>query len=90
MTTTSFGKAQVLVVLHGTQLAGFLDGTNPASAEKIMIKIQKEKAEDVEEVSNPAYAVWSTQEQQVLNYLLASVSHDVLIQVAALPSVVAH
>jgi hypothetical protein len=89
MTTTSFGKAQVLVVLHGAQLAGFLDGTNPASAEKIMIKIQKEKAEDVEEVSNPAYAVWSTQEQQVLNYLLASVSHDVLIQVAALPSVVA-
>jgi hypothetical protein len=31
-------KAQVLAVLRGAQLTGFLDGTNKAPAEKIVIK----------------------------------------------------
>jgi hypothetical protein len=35
-------KAQVLAVLHGAQLTSFLDGTNPAPAEKIKIKASKE------------------------------------------------
>jgi hypothetical protein len=79
-------KAQVLTVLRGAQLTEFLDGSNPAPEEKLMIKVQKEKAEEVKEVPNPAYASWKAQEQQVLSYLLTSVSRDVLIQVAALPS----
>jgi hypothetical protein len=37
-------KAQVLTVLCGTQLVEFLDGSNPAPAEKLMIKVQKEKS----------------------------------------------
>jgi glutathionylspermidine synthase len=79
-------KAQVLAVLRGAQLASFLDGTNKAPAEKIVIKSQKESNEDTQEVPNPAFALWKAQEQQVLSYLLTSVSHDVLIQIAALPS----
>jgi hypothetical protein len=79
-------KAQVIAILHGAQLTKFLDGSNPAPEEKLMIKVQKEKAEEVKEVPNPAYASWKAQEQQVLSYLLTSVSRDVLIQVAALPS----
>jgi hypothetical protein len=35
-------KAQVLAVLRGAQLAGFLDGTNKAPTEKIFIKSQKD------------------------------------------------
>jgi hypothetical protein len=66
----------VLTVLHGAQLTEFLDGTNPVLTEKLTIKIQKEK---VEEVMNPVYAVWKVQEQHVLSYLLTSVSHDVFI-----------
>jgi hypothetical protein len=31
-------KAQVLAMLRGAQLAGFLDGTNSAPAEKIKIR----------------------------------------------------
>jgi hypothetical protein len=31
-------KAQVLAVLRGAQLAGFLDGTKPAPADKIKLK----------------------------------------------------
>jgi electron transfer flavoprotein alpha subunit len=80
-------RAQVLVVLRGAQLAGFLDGTTKAPAEKIHMakKPSKEKGE-VEEVSNSAFELWKAQEQQVLSYLLTSVSHDVLVQIATLPS----
>jgi hypothetical protein len=79
-------KAQVLAVLRGAQLVGFLDDTNKAPAEKIVIKSQTESNEDTQEVPNPAFALWKAQEQQVLSYLLTSVSRDVLIQIAALPS----
>jgi hypothetical protein len=34
-------KAHALAVLRGAQLAGFLDGTNPAPAEKIKLKTWK-------------------------------------------------
>jgi hypothetical protein len=37
-------------------------------------------------VPNPTFDVWKAQEQQVLSYLLTSVSRDVLIQVAVLTS----
>jgi hypothetical protein len=78
-------KAQVLTILHGTQLAEFLDGSNSMPAEKLMVNIQKEKAEEVEDVLNPVFSSWKAQEQQVLSYLLTSISHDVLIQVVAFP-----
>jgi hypothetical protein len=77
-------KAQVLAVLQQAQLASFLDGATKASAEKINIKTSKE--EDDGEVPNPAFATWKAQEKQVLSYLLTSVSHDVLVQIAALHS----
>jgi hypothetical protein len=78
----------VLAVLHGAQLAGFLDGTNKPPAEKIQVKKQLEKAEEIGEVPNPALEVWKAQEQQVLSYLLTSVSRDVLIQVVVLQSAI--
>ena len=79
-------KAQVLAVLRGAQLTGFLDGTNKAPAENNVIKSQKESDEDTQKVPNPAFALWKAQEQQVLSYLLTSVSRDVLIQFTVLPS----
>jgi hypothetical protein len=81
--------AHVLAVLHRAKLTGFLDGTNPASAEKIKIKTSKELGEDSEEVPNLAFDIWRVQEQQVHSYLLTSVSRDVLVQVAALPTAAA-
>jgi hypothetical protein len=47
--------------LGGAQLAGFLDGTNQAPAEKI--KMSKEATEEIEDVPNPAYAAWKAQEK---------------------------
>jgi hypothetical protein len=72
-------RTQVLAVLRSAQLARFLDGTNKPPTEKIQVKKQFEKAEEVDEVSNPSIVVWKAQEQQVLRNLLTSVSHDVLI-----------
>jgi uncharacterized membrane protein YgcG len=79
-------RTPVLAILHGTQLARFLDGTNKSPAEKIHVKKQLEKTEEVNEMPNPAFEVWKAQEQQVLIYLLTSVSCDVLVQVVVLQS----
>jgi hypothetical protein len=77
-------KAQVLTALRGAQLVGFLDGTIKAPSEKLHIESSREEEE--EEVPNSVFAAWRAQEQQFLSYLLTSVSHDVLVQVVALPS----
>jgi hypothetical protein len=69
-------RAQVLMVLRGTQLAEFLDGTNKAPIEKIQLPKKSDKEDEVEEVSNPAFELLKAQEQHVLSYLLTSVSHD--------------
>jgi hypothetical protein len=69
-------KAQVLVVLRGAQLTGFLDGFVKAPTEKIKIKNQKEEEG---EVMNPSFAAWKAQEQQFLSYLLTFVSRYMLI-----------
>jgi hypothetical protein len=72
--------------VEGTGSCGPKGGTNKAPAEKIVIKSQKESNEDTQEVPNHAFALWKAQEQQVLSYLVTSVSRDVLIQITALPS----
>jgi hypothetical protein len=79
-------KVHVLSVLRGALLLGFLDGRNPAPADKIKLKTQKDTTEDLEEVANPTFEVWKAKEQQVLSFLLTSVSRDVLVQVAPLSS----
>jgi hypothetical protein len=43
---------------------------------------------EAEKASNPALELWKAHELQVLSYLLTSVSRDVLVLVAALPSAV--
>ncbi|WVZ68483.1 hypothetical protein U9M48_017417 [Paspalum notatum var. saurae] len=77
-------KAQVLAVLRGAQMAGFLDGTNKAPPMTIKAMINdKEK-----EIPNPEFAVWTAHKQQVLSYLLLSLSRDILIQVVSIPSAI--
>lgn len=75
-------KAQVLATLHDAQMAGFLDGSNKAPEATIVIT--KDDGKTTEKVANPALAQWVAQEQQVLSYLLSSLSRDVLTQVATL------
>ena len=72
MACSSSSKAQ------GAQLFGFLDGTTTAPARTITVESQV--------VANPAFALWEAQDQEILGYLLNSLSKEVLIQVAALTS----
>jgi hypothetical protein len=83
-TNHSLWRAQVLAILQGAQLDSFLEDTTK-SPEKV-IKIQKGTSGEVEDVPNPAYLQWRAQGQQVLSYLLTSVSREILVQVASLPT----
>jgi hypothetical protein len=64
---------------------GFLDETSIKPAEQIKAKVGSAE----EDVPNPAFVVWKAQEQQVLSYLLSSVSCDILVQITALSTAAA-
>jgi hypothetical protein len=74
-------KAQILPAIRGAQLEGILYGTTKAPTSTLVIK--KDSKPD-EEVPNPAYSTWVAQDQQILSYLLNSLTKDVLGQVATL------
>lgn len=84
LTKTNFvlWKAQVLAALRGAQLAGFLD--NSIKPPSKMVVLQDKDGNTGEKVVNAAYTQWVAQEQQVLSYLLMSLSREVLTQVATL------
>lgn len=73
----SLWRAQVLATLRGAQMAGFFDGTKEMPAPT---KIVKKDEKDIV-VPNPDYTEWVAQEQQVLSYLLLSLSREILSQV---------
>jgi hypothetical protein len=78
-------KAQVVAAPRGAQLYDFLNGTSIKPAEQIKAKVGSAE----EDVPNPAFVVWKVQEQRVISYLLSSVSRDILVQIAALPTAAA-
>jgi hypothetical protein len=80
-TNYSLWKAQVLPILHEAQLQGYLDGTKVTPAKTIEGKKAGDKAEATEE-ENPEYIQWSAMEQQVLGFLMLSMTKDAMVQVA--------
>jgi hypothetical protein len=70
--------------VRGAQLYGFLDGTCKEPSSTITVNKDDSKTEQVE---NPAHAAWIMQDQQVLGFLNASLSREVLDQVAMYTSV---
>lgn len=74
-------RAQVLPALSGALLTNYLDSTaeEPAKTRTTVDKNDKEIVSN-----NSEYAKWMAQDQQVLAYLLNSLSKDVLQQVATL------
>jgi hypothetical protein len=76
-------SAQVLAILRGVRLERYVNGKAIAPPEEI-----DEKKGDVNngtpvKVSNPAYEEWFATDQQVLGFVLTSLSRDILTQVAA-------
>ena len=74
----SLWKAQVMPAIRGAQLEGFIDGTTPAPPKQIEVTIDGKKAT----TANEAYAKWIASDQQVLSYLLSTLSKEILTQVA--------
>ena len=78
-------KAQVLSALKGAQVAHFLSSATPIPQKTVAKSLDKPN----EQISSPEYEAWVAKDQQILNYLLSSLSHDILAQVAALSTAAA-
>lgn len=72
-------KAQVLAVVRGARLEGFLTGAVKAPEPMVKAKIAEKEVVTV----NPAHEEWVATDQQVLGYLFSSMTRDILSQVAS-------
>jgi hypothetical protein len=70
---------QVLLTIRGAQLEGFLDGLVPAPPKLVDVKT----GDTVVQEANPEYAKWLAQDQQILSYLLTTMTREALLQVGA-------
>jgi hypothetical protein len=74
----SLWKAQVTSALRGAQMMGYVNGSIKASATTIPTS-----ATDATPIPNPEFEQWEAKGQQVLNYLLSSLTCDILMQVSS-------
>ena len=77
--THAMWSAQVLATLRGARLERYVNSKAVAPSEEVNEKTADGK---VVTVVNPAYEEWFATEQQVLGFLLGSLSRDILAQVA--------
>jgi hypothetical protein len=73
-------KALVMSALRGAQVHHFLDGKVEFPLKELTLEDKKTK------VPNPDYVRTTAKEQQILNYLLSSLSHEILLQAATFPT----
>ncbi|XP_044328143.1 uncharacterized protein [Triticum aestivum] len=71
-------KTQVLPTLQGAQVTGLLDNSDAAPSR--MVEVTKADKTTTLEL-NPLYGPWIAKDQQVLSYLLNSMSPEILAQV---------
>jgi hypothetical protein len=72
-------RAQVLATIRGARLEGYLTGVSKKPA----VQIDDKDGDKTVRFINPAYEDWLAFDNQVLSFLLTSVSKDLLVQVAA-------
>jgi hypothetical protein len=80
-------RLQVLSAIRGTLLAEYIKPTaTPLEMYLTPVKKDGAKPDDDKEspVPNPDYETWIAKDQQVLNYLLSSLSKEIFSQVTAL------
>lgn len=75
-------KTQVIPVLRGANLMGFVDGSYKCPAEFVSASTE----EDAALVVNPEYALWNRQDQALMAGILSTLSIEVLAQVTLLDS----
>jgi hypothetical protein len=70
-------KVHVLFALRGAQVAHLIDPETPLSDKTISQEVDYKTVQ----VPNPKYALWVIKDQQVLNFLLASLSREILAHI---------
>ena len=68
-------RSQVLALIRGNRLEGLIDGTNPAPDEHLVLAGTNGSTQ---EIANPAYHNWRSQDQTLLGWLLSSISEGTL------------
>ena len=74
--------AQVLSALRGSQVVHFLRSSTLVPSATVAKAADKPD----EQIPNDEYEAWVAKDQQILNYLLSSLSQDIRIEVATLPT----
>ena len=75
-------RAQVLPHVRAAGMMGFLDGSQKEPDAEIRTEKDVAGKKEVTVAANPEHAIWVTQDQQVLSFLIASLSREVLLQVS--------
>ena len=75
-------KAQIVPILRGHHLYGYVDGTAVAPPKLVPASLDA----GAEQAANPAYNAWVAQDALVLSGLLSTLSPEVLGRVALLSS----
>ena len=75
-------KVQVLPHVRAAAMMGYLDGSIKEPAAVIVTEKETNGKKEIVETPNAEHAIWVTQDQQVLTFLLASLSREVLMQVS--------
>ena len=78
-------KAQILPAIKGTRFVGILSGTSKALAPTISIEKAEKSKEDI---VNPKYETWMAQDQQLLSYIINSLTKEVLASVITVTTIV--
>jgi hypothetical protein len=78
MSNFNLWKAQVMPAIRGAQLEGLLDGLDGAPPKEITVQADGKTIKK----PNQEYGKWVARDQQVVGYLLTSISKDVITQVA--------
>nr|AAU90262.1 integrase core domain containing protein [Oryza sativa Japonica Group]ABF97857.1 retrotransposon protein, putative, Ty1-copia subclass, expressed [Oryza sativa Japonica Group] len=84
LTRTNFllWKAQILPVIRGARMEGYLTGATQAP----LAVIDAKDGEATVKASKPAFEMWITADQQVLGFLLSTLSKEILTQVISMES----
>ena len=68
----------MLSALRGAQVTHYINADSSVSSKEIPKSAEK----PTELISNPDYEAWVAKDQQIFNYLLSSVSREIMVHVS--------
>ena len=68
----------MLSALRGAQVTHYINADSPVPSKEILKSTEK----PTELISNPDYEAWVAKDQQIFNYLLSSISREIMVHVS--------